>query len=35
MMVKNCRAVCRLLKVQSDDTVEADRVFTMLMGDEH
>ena len=27
-------AVRRLLKVQIDDAVEADRVFTMLMGDE-
>ncbi len=27
-------AVRRLLKVQIDDTIEADRVFTMLMGDE-
>ncbi len=26
--------VRRLLKVQIDDTIEADRVFTMLMGDE-
>ena len=27
-------AVRTLLRVQIDDTIEADRVFTMLMGDE-
>jgi DNA gyrase subunit B len=34
MMVKNFPTVRRLLKVQIDDAIEADRVFTMLMGDE-
>lgn len=28
------RAVRCLLRVQIDDPIEADRVFTMLMGDE-
>jgi DNA gyrase subunit B len=27
-------AVRRLLKVQIDDAIEADRVFSMLMGDD-
>jgi DNA gyrase subunit B len=33
MMVNYCPTVRRLLKVQIDDVIEADRVFTMLMGD--
>jgi DNA gyrase/topoisomerase IV subunit B len=35
MMMKNCPTVRRLLKEQIEDPIEADRVFTMLMGDEY
>jgi hypothetical protein len=35
MMVKNCRVVCRLLKVQVEDGIEDYRVFTLQMRDEY
>jgi DNA gyrase subunit B len=34
MMVKNCPIMRSLLKVQIEDVIEVDCVFTMLMGDE-
>ncbi len=35
MMVENCHAVHHPLKVQIEDSIETDRVFTTLMRDEY